>query len=124
MCLRFQCCTHQRVCILYFLKKSQIHCTFIIIKKSYLRIKVCFPRNKQYTSMLYNICKSLTHKDTEISERFINLYCKYLTKKIMCSKSSSQHFHEMEHCIYLLSFMHELKCKTRKKLKKTLLEIY
>jgi hypothetical protein len=27
MCLRFQFCTHQRVCILYFLKKSQIRCT-------------------------------------------------------------------------------------------------
>jgi hypothetical protein len=26
MCLRFQFCTHQRVCILYFLKKSQIRC--------------------------------------------------------------------------------------------------
>ncbi len=30
MCLRFQFCTHQRVCILHFLKKSQIHCTLIL----------------------------------------------------------------------------------------------
>ncbi len=30
MCLRFQFCTHQRVCILYFLKKSQIRCTLIL----------------------------------------------------------------------------------------------
>jgi hypothetical protein len=29
MCLRFQFCTHQRVCILYFLKKSQIRCTLM-----------------------------------------------------------------------------------------------
>jgi hypothetical protein len=29
MCLRFQFCTHQRVCIIYFLKKSQIHCTLV-----------------------------------------------------------------------------------------------
>jgi hypothetical protein len=29
MCLRFQFCTHQRVCVLYFLKKSQIRCTLI-----------------------------------------------------------------------------------------------
>jgi hypothetical protein len=29
MCLRFQFCTHQRVCILYFLKKSQIRCTLV-----------------------------------------------------------------------------------------------
>ncbi len=29
MCLRFQFCTHQRVCILYFLKKSQIRCTLL-----------------------------------------------------------------------------------------------
>ncbi len=27
MCLRFQICTHLRVCILYFLKKSKIRCT-------------------------------------------------------------------------------------------------
>jgi hypothetical protein len=31
MCLRFQFCTHQRVCILYFLKKSQIRCTLMYI---------------------------------------------------------------------------------------------
>jgi hypothetical protein len=29
MCLRFRFCTHQRVCILYFLKKSQIRCTLL-----------------------------------------------------------------------------------------------
>jgi hypothetical protein len=29
MCLRFQFCTHQRVSILYFLKKSQIRCTLL-----------------------------------------------------------------------------------------------
>jgi hypothetical protein len=29
MCIRFQFCTHQRVCILYFLKKSQIRCTLM-----------------------------------------------------------------------------------------------
>ncbi len=29
MCLRFQFCTHQRVCILYFLIKSQIRCTLM-----------------------------------------------------------------------------------------------
>jgi hypothetical protein len=29
MCLRFQFCTHQRVCILYFLKKSKIRCTLL-----------------------------------------------------------------------------------------------
>ncbi len=29
MCLRFQFCTHQRVCILHFLKKSQIRCTLL-----------------------------------------------------------------------------------------------
>jgi hypothetical protein len=31
MCLRFQFCTHQRVCILHFLKKSQIRCTLMHI---------------------------------------------------------------------------------------------
>ncbi len=30
MCLRFQFCTHQRVCILHFLKKSQIRCTLLL----------------------------------------------------------------------------------------------
>jgi hypothetical protein len=29
MCLRFQICTHQRVCILHFLKKNQIRCTLL-----------------------------------------------------------------------------------------------
>ncbi len=29
MCLRFQFCTHQRVCIVYFLKKGQIRCTLL-----------------------------------------------------------------------------------------------
>jgi hypothetical protein len=29
MCLRFQFCTHQRVYILYFRKKSQIRCTLV-----------------------------------------------------------------------------------------------
>ncbi len=29
MCLKFQFCTHQRVYILYFLKKSQIRCTLL-----------------------------------------------------------------------------------------------
>ncbi len=29
MCLRFQFCPHQRVCILHFLKKSQIRCTLM-----------------------------------------------------------------------------------------------
>ncbi len=32
MCLRFQFCTHQRVCILHFLKKSQIRCTLLSIR--------------------------------------------------------------------------------------------
>ncbi len=31
MCLRYQFCTHQRVCILHFLKKSQIRCTLMYI---------------------------------------------------------------------------------------------
>ncbi len=31
MCLRFQFCTHQRVCALNFLKKSQIRCTLMYI---------------------------------------------------------------------------------------------
>ncbi len=31
MFLRFQFCTHQRVCILHFLKKSQIRCTLLCI---------------------------------------------------------------------------------------------
>ncbi len=31
MCLRFQFCTHQRVCILHFLKKSQIRCTLVMM---------------------------------------------------------------------------------------------
>jgi hypothetical protein len=31
MCLRFQFCTHQRVCILHFLKKSQIRCSLLCI---------------------------------------------------------------------------------------------
>jgi hypothetical protein len=31
MCLRFQFCTHQRVCILQFQKKSQIRCTLMYI---------------------------------------------------------------------------------------------
>jgi hypothetical protein len=29
MCPRFQFCTHQRVCVLHFLKKSQIRCTLL-----------------------------------------------------------------------------------------------
>ncbi len=29
MCLRFQFCTHHRVCILHFLKKRQIRCTLL-----------------------------------------------------------------------------------------------
>ncbi len=29
MCLRFQFCTHQRVCVLNFLKLSQIRCTLL-----------------------------------------------------------------------------------------------
>ncbi len=32
MCHRFQFFTHQRVCILYFLKKSQIRCTLLCIQ--------------------------------------------------------------------------------------------
>jgi hypothetical protein len=32
MCLRFQFCTHQRVCILYFLKKGQIRCNLMYIE--------------------------------------------------------------------------------------------
>jgi hypothetical protein len=32
MCLRFQFCTHQRVCILHFLKKSQIRCTLVRVR--------------------------------------------------------------------------------------------
>jgi hypothetical protein len=31
MCLRFQFCTHQRVCLLHFLKESQIRCTLMYI---------------------------------------------------------------------------------------------
>ncbi len=40
MCLRFQFCTHQRVCILYFLKKSQIRCTLVgsILNKLLIRV--------------------------------------------------------------------------------------
>jgi len=37
MSLRFQFCTHQRVCILYFLKKSQIRCTLMHSVKGHLR---------------------------------------------------------------------------------------
>jgi hypothetical protein len=35
MCLRFQFCTHQRVCILYFLKKSQICCTLVCTSNTF-----------------------------------------------------------------------------------------
>jgi hypothetical protein len=31
MFLRFQFCTHQRVCIPHFIKKSQIRCTLMVI---------------------------------------------------------------------------------------------
>ncbi len=33
MCLRFQFCTHQRVCILYFLKKSPNCCTLLFSRE-------------------------------------------------------------------------------------------
>ena len=39
MCLRFQFCLHQRVCVLHFLKKSQIRCT-LMYNAFYL---ACFP---------------------------------------------------------------------------------
>jgi hypothetical protein len=33
MCLRLKFCTYQRVCIIYFLKKSQIRCTLLYIEE-------------------------------------------------------------------------------------------
>jgi hypothetical protein len=38
MCLRFQFCTHQRVCVLNFLLKSEIRCTlFHILPNTFLK---------------------------------------------------------------------------------------
>ncbi len=42
MCLRFQFCTHQRVCILHFLTKCQIRCTlFCNGVPRMLKFKLC-----------------------------------------------------------------------------------
>jgi hypothetical protein len=50
MCLRFQFSTHQRVCILYFLKKSQFRCTLMYIVQK---------RLDQYIPGLVATCISL-----------------------------------------------------------------
>jgi hypothetical protein len=47
MCLRFQFCTHPRICVLHFLKKSQIRCTLInsyppLKSQEKIRSLVCF----------------------------------------------------------------------------------
>ncbi len=40
MCLRFQYCTHQRVCVLNFLKKSQIRCTLMCIPVTHICVEM------------------------------------------------------------------------------------
>jgi hypothetical protein len=40
MCLRFQFCTHQRVCVLNFLKKSQICCTLMCIPVTHICVEM------------------------------------------------------------------------------------
>ncbi len=97
MCLRFQFCTHQRVCILYFLKKSQIRCT--LRTNQYLRadkkiykylsvgtgsktelvqvILVCFslflldPRSRRKKSRIRNNSKH----PSELISKFLELVC-------------------------------------------------
>ncbi len=53
MCLRFQFCTHQRVCILYFLKKSQIRCTLMWswYLMAFLDVPNGTPRRNAYLSI-------------------------------------------------------------------------
>ncbi len=40
MCLRFQFCTHQRVCVLNFLKESQIRCNLMYIPVTHICIEM------------------------------------------------------------------------------------
>jgi hypothetical protein len=44
MCLRFKFCTHQRVCILHFLNKSQIRCTLLYISLYNHGINILYKR--------------------------------------------------------------------------------
>jgi hypothetical protein len=54
MCLRFKFCTHQRVCVLNFLKKSQIRCTLALRKcaTGWPKVQLDLPRRLYCTTVI------------------------------------------------------------------------
>ncbi len=60
MCLRIQFCTHQRVCILHFLKKCQIRCTLMCMLLVCLTYKQLRPETHiQRQAALYDCLSKL-----------------------------------------------------------------
>jgi hypothetical protein len=66
MCLRFQFCTHQRVCTLHFLKKIQIRCTLMYI----LNLSPHKPQFQQsaVATPLYSLLETPTCKTGYVSQ--------------------------------------------------------
>ncbi len=62
MCLRFQFCTHQRVCILYFLKKSQIRCTLLAIHSALICCKFPLPQPLVFPPQVQSLPQCRSHK--------------------------------------------------------------
>ncbi len=84
MCLRFQFCTHQRVCILHFLKKSQIRCTlnsslYTLLNTSPLTYgggligPPFFQRPRSLEMLLYKKFEKLVSLFQDLN--FMNLFC-------------------------------------------------
>ncbi len=87
MCLRYQFCTHQRVYILHFYKKSQIRCT--LLHSLFFRTKVQDEYQKNFTEKSTNYqehlnsCRADTKLKWNVGNR--NVFCR---TKILCKRAA------------------------------------
>jgi hypothetical protein len=84
MCLRFKFCTHQRVYILYFLKKSQIRCSLLCIaqRKTF----------KTFVSITSKNAASVALLPLYIQHTYSCIQCWFLSYSCNISYQRSSHF--------------------------------
>jgi hypothetical protein len=93
MCLRFQFCTHHRVCILHFLKKSQIRCTLLYsVQYSIMRDSETFRQEIEDTVKpfsVYFLLEGRTHSiDPNTYVRLV-IFCRESECRKLEEKTSS-----------------------------------
>ncbi len=132
MCLRFQFCTHQRVCILYFLKKksnslyptphmvancqhtlrirqhfASEHCAYSskLIAHTAHAVALCQRLQKQIASICFAICKCMLR----IRQQFASVHCLYGNKSSnilcfasVCCDAVAYAAHAVAHCQRML----------------------